>query len=445
MGEGGAVSERLAAYRAKRDFDVTPEPTGAATRRGPGRFVVQRHGARRLHYDLRLELDGALVSWAVPNGPTLDPEERQLAVHVEDHPLEYIGFEGVIPRGEYGGGEVIVWDTRTWQPARTDHPPMPSSGVSCTSTCTARNSQVGSSSCAARDGKTGCSSTRTTARARRGLESGGPSTFGDQWSHQRRGRRRTGRPVAGRRARRGGGSRSAPETTPGWHATDQELEGARRPRRRRLVARSGPGAAADEPGQAAVPRPRRRAPGHQTRARPLPRGDRTPHAGLPRRQAGQHAPLPRRRRPFRASGRRRYPTTRLRGCPVGTTWRPTRARPSVTRSPTASPHSSGSRISAPWSCTPGRRRSERAPADLGVDRHRSGRGASSFADVLVLARLYRTALEHLDVAAAPKVTGQRGVQIWVQVRAGLHLRRDPRMGGEGCRARSGGGRPFRTW
>src|SRR4051794_22661632 len=122
MGEGGAVGERLATYRAKRDFDVTPEPTGCAAASGSWRFVVQRHRARRLHYDLRLELDGALVSWAVPKGPTLDPKARQLAVHVEDHPLEYIGFEGVIPRGEYGGGDVIVWDTGSWQPARTDDP-----------------------------------------------------------------------------------------------------------------------------------------------------------------------------------------------------------------------------------------------------------------------------------------------------------------------------------
>ena len=101
MGEDGAVGERLAAYRAKRDFDVTPEPAGRDVVDGFGRFVVQRHRARRLHYDLRLELDGALVSWAVPKGPTLDPKVRQLAVHVEDHPLEYIGFEGVTAEPVY--------------------------------------------------------------------------------------------------------------------------------------------------------------------------------------------------------------------------------------------------------------------------------------------------------------------------------------------------------
>ncbi|MDI2032212.1 DNA polymerase ligase N-terminal domain-containing protein [Saccharopolyspora sp. TS4A08] len=111
---------RLATYRRMRDFERTAEPRGGETTGTGDRFVVQRHRARRKHYDLRLEHDGALLSWAVPKGPTLDPAVRRMAVRVEDHPLEYADFEGTIPAGEYGGGDVIVWDRGTWTPGEDD-------------------------------------------------------------------------------------------------------------------------------------------------------------------------------------------------------------------------------------------------------------------------------------------------------------------------------------
>src|SRR6185369_10748832 len=116
-----SLSMALERYRQKRDFRVTPEPAGKVGQRRSRKlaFVIQKHAATRLHYEFRLELDGVLLSWAVPKGPSLDPNDKRLAMHVEDHPLEYGDFEGVIPPKQYGAGTVMVWDRGIWIP-KTD-------------------------------------------------------------------------------------------------------------------------------------------------------------------------------------------------------------------------------------------------------------------------------------------------------------------------------------
>lgn len=126
---GALAMSSLQRYKTKRDFKKTKEPAGKikkASTRSTGTFVIQQHAARAMHYDVRLEIDGVMVSWAVPKGPSLNPRTKRLAIMTEDHPMEYSKFEGIIPKGEYGAGPVIVWDRGTYKNIREkDDKPVP--------------------------------------------------------------------------------------------------------------------------------------------------------------------------------------------------------------------------------------------------------------------------------------------------------------------------------
>ena len=386
------------------------------------RFVVQLHRARRLHYDLRFEIDGVLASWAVPRGPTLDPTARRRRVHVEDHPIEYVDFEGVIPAGEYGGGDVIVWDAGTWEPHGTDDPAAAVAAGELHAEVYGQKLRgrlvlVRRGRGRLRQGRVAAAAQAGRARRRR-LGPGGPSALGAQRAHQRRGEGRPRAPLAlGPARRRGRRSGCARRSRRG--PDDDELAALDALGANGHLGGVRPRAAADQPGQGACSRPRAGEP-------PVTKRELVRYAAqiapvvLPylRGPPAEPAPLPERRGRqgllAQAAAAARAGLAPAVGQPGGRT----RARPRPTSWSTSRRRWCGRPTSARWSGTPGRPRptSRTGPTYALVDLDPGA--ATSWDDLLVLARLHRTAFEHLGVRAQPKVTGRRGIQIWVPIARG---------------------------
>jgi bifunctional non-homologous end joining protein LigD len=426
MARRTTAEERLAPYRRKRDFTKTSEPSGSSPPRTDGhRFVVQRHRARRLHYDLRLEAGGVLLSWAVPKGPTLDPKARHLAVHVEDHPVDYFDFEGVIPSGEYGGGDVVVWDWGTWRPADGADP---------------------FEAVERGDLHFDLDGQKLAGRfvlVRRGKQDGGKQDGGkqDSWlllhkndEHAVDGWDPEDHPASVKSGRTNDEVAAAPDAT--WHSdrdagstgswdagattprpTDDELEALDALGAKGIWQLQGRAIALTNLDKVLFPA-RQDAPA--VTKRDLVRYFATIAPALLPYLHG------------RAVNTLRYPDGVehkgfwQKAVPNGapdwlTRWRNEEADPGETEEyvvvdsvpalawmanlATVELNPWTSRVDAPH---------EPTWALVDID---PGTG-TSFDEVLVLARLFRTALEHLDVRAAPKVTGKRGLQIWIPIERG---------------------------
>ena len=433
--------ERLKTYRAKRDFAVTAEPAGdeaggtasEVVAASPARrYVVQRHRASRLHYDFRLEVDGVLASWAVPQGPTLDPKARRLAVHVEDHPIEYFDFEGVIPKGSYGGGDVIVWDWGTWEPSR----PADADAAAAIDQgelhfdlqgekLAGRFVLVRTDGTGTRAGAEGAvAAPAQEGRARpAGMEPGGAPPLGEDGAHQRRGAGRPRRGVAQRPAR--GRGRGAAGQRPAAHVGPAHRRRAGRPRRPgqgRHLDPPGPGAQAHQPRQGVVPGPGQRRRGADT---PVTK----------RELIRYHARVAPFMLPYlydRPINLNRFPD----GSDKPGFWHkevPSHAPEWLTRwhredvdpGETAFYFVVDSVPALAWMANYGglelhawtsRLPDVHQPTWALIDIDPGPK--VTFDDVIVLARLYRTALEHLRVVGMPKVTGKRGIQIWVPIADG---------------------------
>ena len=388
--------------------------------------MVQRHRASRLHYDFRLEADGVLVSWAVPKGPTLDPDVKRMAVHVEDHPLDYFDFEGVIPAGQYGGGDVIVWDWGTWEPANGEDPVA-----------------------AIESGDLHIDLHGQKLAGRFVLVRRGEPGDKEQWlllhkhdEHAVAGWDPEDHPTSVKSGRTNDEVKAAPPATwsssASWAgATADELEALD------ALGKAGEWRVGEHTLKLTnldkVLFPGRRGKGPALTKRDLIRHHATMAPAMLPYLAGRPVNL------------HRFPD----GVKEAGFWQkavPKHAPDWLTRWH-YDDHGKGetewylvldSAAALAWAANYGavelhpwtsRGEAPHEPTWAMIDIDPGTK--ATFDDALVLARLYRTALDHLDVQARPKVTGQRGIQIWVPVADRLHLRGDPGLGGDpvACRRR----------